>query len=216
MKANRAIRKGSPRPSQRAALQGHSVESKSHSAEPPPATPADKPANLELLDDLSVSMAQERASLVALVPFLQERVAFKIPSELKYIESVLDYLNERMIKLGIIDSEESLVLMALDEAIVNAIKHGNRNDARKAVHIVAELSAREACFTVSDEGTGFAREDVPDPTDPSRLLEPSGRGLFLIGHIMDEVCYNQCGNEIKMVKRPTSACNSEPDSPSEG
>jgi len=191
------------------------VESKSHSAEPPPATPANNPGNLELLDDLSLSMAQERASLVALVPYLQERVAFKIPSEIKYIESVLDYLNERLIKLGIVDSEESLVLMALDEAIVNAIKHGNRNDAQKAVHIVAELSASEACFTVSDEGPGFAREDVPDPTDPSRLLEPSGRGLFLIGHIMDEVCYNKCGNEIRMVKRP-AARNDETDCAGEG
>ncbi len=215
MKATRAVRKGGPRPSQRAALKGHATETKSHSAEPPSPTPVDKPGSLELLNDLSLSMAAERASLGALVPFLHERVAFKIPSEIKYIESVLDYLNERMIKLGIVDSDESLILMALDEAIVNAIKHGNSGDARKAVHIVAELSACEACFTVSDEGPGFARENVPDPTDPSRLLEPSGRGLFLISHIMDEVCYNQCGNEIRMVKRPAPARNPETESTSE-
>jgi len=187
------------------------VEGKSYSPEPPSSTPLVSTGNLELLDDLSLSMAEERADLGALVPFLHERVAFKIPSEIKFIESVLDYLNERMIKLGIIDSEESLVLMALDEAIVNAIKHGNRGDAQKAVHIVAELSAHEACFTVSDEGPGFARENVPDPTDPSRILEPNGRGLFLINHIMDEVCYNQCGNEIRMVKRPAPAAHAETD-----
>ena len=209
MKANRAVRKGAARSTQRAALQGHSAEAKSHSVDPPPAAPADNPRGLELLDDLSLSMAQERARLSSLAPFLHERVAFKIPSEIKYIESVLDYLNERMIKLGIVDSEESLVLMALDEAIVNAIKHGNRGDAQKAVNIVAELSSREACFTVSDEGPGFARESVPDPTDPSRLLEPNGRGLFLIAHIMDEVCYNQCGNEIRMVKRPAPTSSPE-------
>ena len=212
MKPNRAIGKTGPRPSQRPALKGHVPDAKSHSAEPPSPTPADSPGNLELLDNLNLSMADERASLNALVPFLNERVAFKIPSEIKFIESVLDYLNERMIKLGIVDSEESLVLMALDEAIVNAIKHGNRGDAGKAVNIVAELSAREACFTVSDEGSGFVREDVPDPTDPSRLLEPSGRGLFLINHIMDEVCYNKCGNEIRMIKRPAPARNSETES----
>ena len=209
MKVNRALRKGASRPAQSAALKGHSAEAKNHSVEPPSMVPVDSPGSLELLDDLSVSMAQERASLSSLAPFLHERVAFKIPSEIKYIERVLDYLNERMIKLGIVDSEESLVLMALDEAIVNAIKHGNRGDARKAVHIVAELSTREACFTVSDEGTGFSRESVPDPTDPSRLLEPNGRGLFLIAHIMDEVCYNQCGNEIRMVKRPALARSPE-------
>ena len=211
MKVNRAVRKAASRPTQSAALKGHSAEAKSHSVEPPSLAPVDNPGSLELLDDLSVSMAQERASLSSLAPFLHERVAFKIPSEIKYIERVLDYLNERMIKLGIVDSEESLVLMALDEAIVNAIKHGNRGDAQKAVHIVAELSAREACFTVSDEGTGFARESVPDPTDPSRLLEPNGRGLFLIGHIMDEVCYNQCGNEIRMVKRTAPTRSPEND-----
>ena len=201
MKVNRAVRKGDTRPSQRALLKGQAADAKNHSAEPPAATPIEKPGSLELLGDLTLSLAEERAGLGALAPFLHERLAFEIPSEVKYIESVLDYLNERMIKLGIVDSEESLVLMALDEAIVNAIKHGNRGDARRAVHIVAELSAREACFTVSDEGPGFARENVPNPTDPSRLLEPSGRGLFLINHIMDEVCYNQCGNEIRMIKR---------------
>ena len=212
MKPNRAIGKAAPRPSQRAALKGHAPDARSHSAEPPSPTPAENPGSLELLDNLSMSMADERASLGALVPFLQERVAFKIPSEIKFIESVLDYLNERMIKLGIVDSDESLILMALDEAIVNAIKHGNRGDAGKAVNIVAELSAREACFTVSDEGPGFALEDVPDPTDPSRLLEPSGRGLFLINHIMDEVCYNKCGNEIRMIKRRPASRNSETES----
>jgi serine/threonine-protein kinase RsbW len=117
-------------------------------------------------------------------------------------------MNDRMLKLGIIDSEESDVLMALDEAIVNAIKHGNKGDARKAVHIVAELSNCEICFTITDEGKGFVREDVPDPTEPSRLLEPSGRGLLLINHIMDEVCYNPCGNEIRMVKRTNPATGS--------
>ena len=215
MKPDREVRKGGPRPSQRAALKSPAAEARSHSAEPPSATPVDKPGSLELLDGLSLSTADERANLGALVPFLHERVAFKIPSEIKYIESVLDYLNERMIKLGIVDSEESLVLMALDEAIVNAIKHGNRGDARKAVHIVAELSSGEACFTVSDEGPGFARENVPDPTDPSRLLEPSGRGLFLISHIMDEVCYNQCGNEIRMIKHSAPASNPDTESTNE-
>ncbi|HEV8485765.1 MAG TPA: ATP-binding protein [Blastocatellia bacterium] len=215
MKANRAVGKAGPRPSQRAAPKIHAPDAKSHPAEPPSPTPVESPGSLELLDNLSLSLAEERASLDALVPFLHERVAFKIPSEIRFIESVLDYLNERMIKLGIVDSQESLVLMALDEAIVNAIKHGNGGDARKAVNIVAELSAREACFTVSDEGPGFARENVPDPTDPSRLLEPNGRGLFLINHIMDEVCYNKCGNEIRMIKRPAPARNSETESMSE-
>jgi serine/threonine-protein kinase RsbW len=148
------------------------------------------------------------SDLGSVLPFLEERIAFRMPSDVKYLDGVIDYLSERMIKLGIVGAEESEVLIALDEAIVNAIKHGNKCDPRKAVRIVAELSAWGARFTIKDQGPGFARDQVPDPTDPARLLEPSGRGLLLINHIMDEVCYNKCGNQIQMFKR--SNCAPEP------
>ena len=109
-----------------------------------------------------------------------------------------------MLRLGIVNSDDSEVLIALDEAIVNAIKHGNKCDPRKAVHIVAEFSADGVRFIVADEGAGFELEKVPDPTEPCRLLEPSGRGLLLINHIMDEVRFNQCGNRLEMFKRPVN------------
>jgi serine/threonine-protein kinase RsbW len=142
-----------------------------------------------------------RAGLDTLLPYLEERIAFKMPSDVKYLDSVLDHLNERLLRRGIVNPGDSEVVIALDEAIVNAIKHGNKCDPRKAVHIVAEFTADGARFTVTDEGPGFSREEVPDPTDPARLLEPSGRGLLLINHIMDQVCFNQCGNELQMFKR---------------
>lgn len=145
-----------------------------------------------------------RKDLDELLPFLEERVAFTLPSELRHLDGVLDYLNERMLQLGIVNGDDSEVLIALDEAIVNAIKHGNKCDPRKAVHIVAEFSYEGVRFTVTDEGDGFALEKVPDPTEPSRLLEPSGRGLLLINHIMDEVCFNPCGNRLEMFKRAMS------------
>jgi len=146
----------------------------------------------------------ERIHLDDLLPFLEERVVFKMPSELRHLDGVLDYLNERMLQLGIVTPGDSEVLIALDEAIVNAIKHGNKCDSRKAVHIVADFSAEGVRFTVADEGPGFELEKVPDPTQPCRLLEPSGRGLLLIHHIMDEVCFNQSGNRLEMFKR---SCN---------
>jgi serine/threonine-protein kinase RsbW len=141
--------------------------------------------------------------------FLEERIAFKMPSEFRHLDGVLDYLNERMLELGIVQPDDSEVLIALDEAIVNAIKHGNKCDPRKAVHIVAEFSVDGARFTISDEGAGFEREKVPDPTEPCRLLEPSGRGLLLINHIMDEVRFNQCGNRLEMFKRPVNKAQSQ-------
>lgn len=163
-----------------------------------PSKPApDKPS---LMADLTAEKG-ERVDLYALFPYLDSRVAVKMPSDISYLDGVLDFLNDRLQKLGIIGPEDSEVLIALDEAIVNAIKHGNKNDPRKCVHIVAEFDAEGAHFIIRDEGEGFAKERVPDPTDPCRLLEPSGRGLLLINHIMDKVCHNSCGNEIQMFKR---------------
>jgi serine/threonine-protein kinase RsbW len=156
------------------------------------------------LDD-PLASKPERSDLSKLIPFLQERVAFKMPSDLKYLDGVLDYINERMLKLGLIDPGDSEVIIALDEAIVNAVKHGNKCNPRKSVHIVADFSPHGARFTVKDAGCGFSRDQVPDPTDPARLLEPSGRGLLLINHIMDEVSHNHCGNEIQMFKRAPHA-----------
>src|SRR5262245_11457845 len=151
----------------------------------------------------------ERIQLESILPFLEERIAFKMPSELKHLDSVLDYLNERMLRLGIVNPGDSEVLIALDEAIVNAVKHGNKCDPRKAVHIVAEFSVEGVRFTITDEGAGFSVEKVPDPTEPCRLLEPSGRGLLLINHIMDEVCFNNCGNRLEMFKKATSRSHSQ-------
>src|SRR5215213_4768436 len=157
-------------------------------------------AKASLFEDLTADRG-ERTEPDALLPYLNERVALKMPSDLKFLDGVLNLLNDRLLKLGIIGPEDSEVLIALDEAIVNAVKHGNRSDPVKVVHITAEFDESGAHFTIRDEGEGFAREKVPDPTDPCRLLEPSGRGLLLINHIMDKVCYNQSGNEIQMFKR---------------
>lgn len=138
---------------------------------------------------------------VRVLPYLRERICFDIPSDIAYLDEILEFLNERLSTLGIVQPDDSDVLIALDEAIVNAIKHGNQSDPQKIVHITAEINAKGARFTIRDEGPGFTREGVPDPTDPLRLLVPSGRGLLLINHIMDKVRHNQTGNEIQMVRR---------------
>jgi hypothetical protein len=122
----------------------------------------------------------ERVELESVLPFLEERIAFRVPSDVKYLDEVLDHVNERLLKFGIVNPGDS------------------------EVEIVAEFSKEGAWFRVTDEGEGFARDLVPDPTSDCRLLEPNGRGLLLINHIMDEVCYNNCGNSLEMFKRKTS------------
>src|ERR671916_701491 len=136
------------------------------------------------------------------MPFVRERIEFELPSDLSLMNGVLHYLHERASKLGLINPERSNLFIALDEAFVNAVKHGNKNDPTKLLKITAELSPNEAAFTVEDEGEGFDVNQIPDPCDPANLFKTSGRGVLLIYNIMDEVEYNAQGNRVKMIKRP--------------
>jgi serine/threonine-protein kinase RsbW len=129
-------------------------------------------------------------------------IEFELPSDLTLMNDVLEYLLGRVSQLGIVAPERSNLFIALDEAFVNAVKHGNKNDPTKLVRVTAELSSHEACFTVEDEGEGFDVGSIPDPCDPTNLFKTSGRGVLLIHNIMDEVEYNAQGNRLKMVKRP--------------
>jgi serine/threonine-protein kinase RsbW len=133
---------------------------------------------------------------------VHEKIEFELPSDLALMNGVLEYLQERVSKLGLITPERSNLFIALDEAFVNAVKHGNKNDPTKLLKISAELSPTEASFTVEDEGEGFDIREIPDPCDPANLFRTSGRGVLLIYNIMDEVEYNAQGNRVKMVKRP--------------
>ncbi len=135
---------------------------------------------------------------------VHEKIEFELPSDLALMNGVLEYLQERVAKLGLIRPDRSNLFVALDEAFVNAVKHGNKNDPTKLLKISAELSPKEASFTVEDEGEGFNVREIPDPCDPENLFRTSGRGVLLIYNIMDEVEYNAQGNRVKMVKRPDS------------
>ena len=140
---------------------------------------------------------------------VHEKIEFELPSDLSLMNGVLEYLQERVAKLGLIRPERSNLFIALDEAFVNAVKHGNKNDLTKLVKITAELSEKEASFTVEDEGEGFDIHEIPDPCDPANLFRTSGRGVLLIYNIMDEVEYNTQGNRVKMVKRPDASVEAQ-------
>jgi serine/threonine-protein kinase RsbW len=136
---------------------------------------------------------------------IREKIDLELPSDLSLMNAVLEYLLDRVAKLGLVQIEQSNLFVALDEAFVNAVKHGNRNDPGKLLRVTAELSAREAIFTVEDEGDGFDVREIPDPRDPANLFKSSGRGVLLIYNIMDEVEYSEHGTRLKMVKkRPES------------
>jgi serine/threonine-protein kinase RsbW len=132
---------------------------------------------------------------------MHEHIEFELPSAISPMHVVLDYLMKRVEKLGVINPEQSNLFVALDEAFVNAVKHGNKFDAHKLVRITAEVSKDEARFTIEDEGEGFDVQNIPDPLDPENLFKTSGRGVLFIYNIMDEVVYNDRGNRLTMVKK---------------
>jgi serine/threonine-protein kinase RsbW len=135
------------------------------------------------------------------VQTIHEKIEFEIPSLISLMHGVLNYLMRRVEKVGVVNPETSNLFIALDEAFVNAVKHGNKFDAAKLVRITADVSPDEARFTIEDEGEGFNVSEIPDPLDPENLFKSSGRGVLFIYNIMDEVKYNDRGNRLTMVKR---------------
>ena len=143
------------------------------------------------------------------LPYVREHIEFELPSDITLMNGVLHYLIERVAALGVIKPDTSNLFIALDEAFVNAVKHGNKHDHQKLVRITADLSSKEARFTIEDEGEGFDVTAIPDPRDPENLFKTSGRGVLLMYNIMDQVEYNERGNRLTMVKRPDPSLEHE-------
>ena len=93
--------------------------------------------------------------------------------------------------------------LALEEGLANAIKHGNKMDPEKTVTVECFLNGDIVRVVIQDEGPGFDPNDVPDPTLPENLDKPSGRGVMLMKAFMDDVLYNETGNQLTFIKRCT-------------
>lgn len=124
-----------------------------------------------------------------------------IPSKLTELPAVQDAVLAPAKAQGFGKEELFAIRLALDEAVSNAIVHGNKNDPAKHVTIEYSVSDQEVRINVSDEGRGFCADDLPDPTLEENLTAPHGRGVMLIAAYMTEVSYKGCGNCICMVKR---------------
>lgn len=117
------------------------------------------------------------------------------------IEELMSALGEA----GWEGSELFHIQMAAEEALINAVTHGNKEDESKSVEIEFRISPKIARLRFKDEGSGFKPETLPDPTADENLEEIHGRGVFLIMQMMTEVNYNDCGNEVTMIKRRQEA-----------
>jgi serine/threonine-protein kinase RsbW len=126
--------------------------------------------------------------------------SFTIPSDFTACNDIQLRIMEDVEQNGF-DSESIFALrIALEEALVNAVRHGNRLDPRKKVHVEAEVTRGRAEIVVEDEGPGFDRGTVPDPTADENLCRPSGRGILLIESYMSDVSWERGGRRLRMVK----------------
>jgi serine/threonine-protein kinase RsbW len=109
-----------------------------------------------------------------------------------------------MAGLGFPDKDVFGVRLALEEALVNSVKHGHRNDPTRRVSLRYKVVPDCALVEVEDEGPGFDPRQVPDPTDPDNLERPSGRGLLLMRAYTSWVRHNDRGNCVTLCKYPSA------------
>lgn len=125
-------------------------------------------------------------------------ISIQIPSiveNIRMIESFIDNAKERF------HLDEDLygnIMIAVTEAVNNAIKHGNSNNSSKNVFLSLTLNDNLLKFVIKDEGTGFEYNNLPDPTAPENLEKPGGRGIFLMKHLSDEVEFTENGKTVEL------------------
>ena len=104
------------------------------------------------------------------------------------------------------DGSELDIELAVCEALVNAMVHGNKLDPRKRVYVTCRCGMDgEVCISIQDEGPGFDPGSVPDPTAPENLLLTCGRGIYLMKMLMDDVSFQERGSVVQMRKNPNPA-----------
>jgi len=123
-----------------------------------------------------------------------------IPSDLALARRLLDELLARLEELHWSCRDIFGVHLAVDEALVNAVQHGNKRDVGKQLRFSWRVSPRKVRVEIIDEGPGFDPRCLPDPTVPERLACPNGRGVWLMKAFMTHVEYCGCGNHVVLEK----------------
>ncbi len=127
-------------------------------------------------------------------------IRIEIPSlseNIRMIESFIDNAKE---KFHLNDDIYGNIMIAVTEAVNNAIRHGNAGNSSKNVSLSLNLSEKDGLikFRVEDEGHGFDYHNLPDPTAPENLEKPGGRGIFLMKHLSDEVHFTENGRVVEL------------------
>jgi len=122
------------------------------------------------------------------------------------LPAVLEELVEAMSLLGYSPRDRFGIRLAVEEAVINAIKHGHKYDPTKTVEVRYQVNQEHVLLEIEDQGPGFVREQVADPTAVENWDKPSGRGLLLIQRFTSWVHYNARGNCVRFCKRLQEVC----------
>jgi serine/threonine-protein kinase RsbW len=133
---------------------------------------------------------------------MENELVLELPTDVRSIEHAVEYVVRRC---HACDAEAHRLRLnfrvGLTEALSNAMMYGNGHDPMKRVRVEVSLAGGELKARITDQGTGFDPSSVPDPTSPENLLKAGGRGLFLMRQLLDEVSFNDRGNEVTLVLR---------------
>jgi len=184
-----------------------------------------------VVDTVLAASQDRRQTDAVLTALVRQELRFSFPSDRRLVRSAISTLQEFGMRFGAFtDRERTRVGVALEESLLNAIIHGNLEVSSKLrdlddgsyeklialrvgkspykdrrVEVVAQFSAEQVEFVIRDEGPGFDVSQLPDPTDPENVARAHGRGVLLMRTFMDEVSYNETGNQVTLMKRKAGA-----------
>ncbi len=131
------------------------------------------------------------------------RVSYTLESTLESVNKAEELSNQLAAQAGFDEDECQRISMAVREAAVNAVLHGNAYDPKKKMTVSYENTGGELVIRIADQGKGLDVEHIPDPLAPENLLKQSGRGIFLMRAFMDEVRFRTLdpGSEVTLIKK---------------
>ena len=142
-----------------------------------------------------------------------KQVKIQIPSLVENIRVVESFIDNSKDTFEIEDDIYGNIMVAVTEAVNNAIRHGNKFDKDKNVYLSLYVEANHLKFEIEDEGQGFNYDNLDDPTAPENLENPGGRGIFLIRHLADAVEFSKEGRRVELTFQlhPTPADGTQDD-----
>jgi serine/threonine-protein kinase RsbW len=124
-----------------------------------------------------------------------------LASSVREVRTFMRCLMKWLKPMTVTSQNRFAIQLAVEEALVNSLKHGNQFDSSKTIRVHVAIGPKDFSIQIQDEGQGFNVAAVPDPTDPLNLERPSGRGLCLMRHYMQSVRFNAEGNIVTLIRQ---------------